>query len=591
MSRWLSRFVIFCFLLVLPSIASAQNLAGNSAKTEPPEPANRKKSFDLIETISGQIGNLQSPANRINVECIVADLLWTGDEKRARALFKSASAELASLVATIDVGDQQAYQEVSSFNQQRQQVIDRVARHDPELALSILRETRLLPADADSGSNWISTNENNLELHLATLIARQDPARALKLAHKSLASGVSYGVIGFLNELQQKDPRSAQALYREMVDRIKTEDLAQNQQLANAAWNLLWFQPPQANEDTYRDLIATLTDVALMIRPNSQTNVNLAQSLYNEFRSQAQQIEKYAPDRAMAMRQWSDSVEATFDPSARMYREMEQVNQSGTVDDVLALAQKYPADLRSQIYQNAAWKAFSTDPNRARQIVSELISDPVQKRQMLEQFDSQALNNAANADQMAETRSLMNKLRNPDRKIQVLVQFANRLAAKNDKKGALNLLDEARTLVISMPGNSTQIWAQIQLAQAYAGLDLDQSFALVHPLVTKTNELIAAAAVLDGFENRYLKDGEWMTPGMSALANTVVSLNQCLVYLARLDFDRALALANLFERPEVRLMAELGIAEAALSRNGNDLPINASRISFRGGVGIIIDKE
>jgi len=78
---------------------------------------------------------------------------------------------------------------------------------------------------------------------------------------------------------------------------------------------------------------------------------------------------------------------------------------------------------------------------------------------------------------------------------------------------------------------------------------------------------------------------------MSALANTVVSLNQCLVYLARLDFDRAMALANLFERPEVRLMAELGIAEAALSRNGNDLPINASRISFRGGVGIIIDKE
>ena len=82
-----------------------------------------------------------------------------------------------------------------------------------------------------------------------------------------------------------------------------------------------------------------------------------------------------------------------------------------------------------------------------------------------------------------------------------------------------------------------------------------------------------------------------MTPGMSGLANTVVSLNQCLVYLARLDFDRALALANLFERPEVRLMAQLEIAEAALSMNGNDLPINASRISLSGGVGVIIDKE
>jgi len=38
-------------------------------------------------------------------------------------------------------------------------------------------------------------------------------------------------------------------------------------------------------------------------------------------------------------------------------------------------------------------------------------------------------------------------------------------------------------------------------------------------------------------------------------------------------------------------MAQLGIAEAALSMNGNNLPINASRISFSAGVGIIIDKE
>src|SRR5436309_12096351 len=123
MSRWLSCFAVFCFLLVLPSITTAQNLAGNSAKPETPEPAIRKKSFDLIETISDQIGKLQSPANRINVECTVADLLWTGDEKRARTSFNSASAARGGSVATFYVGDQQAYQEVSSLNQQRQQFL------------------------------------------------------------------------------------------------------------------------------------------------------------------------------------------------------------------------------------------------------------------------------------------------------------------------------------------------------------------------------------------------------------------------------------------------------------------------------------
>jgi len=591
MSRTLSRFTILFFLLVLPSIVGAQRLGSNSARTEAPEPATEKKSFDLLETITGQIASLQSPGNRTHLECAIADLLWARDEKRARALFKAASAELTTAAARIDFTDQQSDQELSLISQQRQQIVERIGRHDPELALSFLRETRLQSPEGDSRSNWYLANETNLELRVATLIAARDPARALTLAHASLSQGVSYSLIGFLNELQQKDPTSAKRLYREMVDRIKNEDLERNQERFNAAWNLLWFQPPQADEDEYRDLISTLTDAALAATASDQINANLAQNIDNQFQSLAQQIEKYAPARAAAMRQWSESVEHTLDPSTRMYRELGRISQNGSVDDVLALAEKYPPELRNQIYQNAAWKAFSSDPIRARQIVSDLISDPVQRRQMLEQFDNQTLNNAVNEGKIAEARTLMNKVRAADRKIQILIQFASRLAAKNDKKGALNLLDEARALAATMAGNSNQMWLQIQLAQSYASVDLDQSFAIMQPLVTKTNGLIAAAAVLDGFENRYLKDGEWMTPGMSSLANMVANLVQSLQFFGRLDFDRALALANQLERPEVRLMAQLVIAEAALNMNVANLPVSGRQFSFGGGVGIIVDQN
>ena len=119
--------------------------------------------------------------------------------------------------------------------------------------------------------------------------------------------------------------------------------------------------------------------------------------------------------------------------------------------------------------------------------------------------------------------------------------------------------------------------AQMQLAGVYASLDLDQSFAIMRPLVAKANELIAAAAVLDGYENRYLKEGEWMTPGSSNLSNLLGNLDQTLANLARLDFDRARSLADQLERPEVRMMAQLQIVQQTINNNVANLPIMNSR--------------
>jgi len=252
---------------------------------------------------------------------------------------------------------------------------------------------------------------------------------------------------------------------------------------------------------------------------------------------------------------------------------------------MLAFAEKYPTELRNQIYQSASWKAFSGgDPNRARQIVSDFIADPVQRRAILEQYDSQGLNNASEDNKILEARRLLSRAKTLDRKVQILTQLANTLASKGDKKGALSFLGEARGIADSSAPSTTQISAQMQLAQAYVRLDPDQSFAIMQPLIAKANELIAAAAVLDGFENRFLKEGEWLTPGAGNTGSIVNNLNQGLAGLARIDFDRARALADQFDRPEVRLMAQLAIAQGALNRNGVNAYSNGRRaVSFNGG--------
>jgi hypothetical protein len=564
MFRRLALFALSLLLLVLPSTALAQEFSAGPPRDEKATPAVEKKAFDLLETISEQVTNLHAPANRIRAECTIADLLWTKDEKRSRALFKAASDDLISVVTNIDFGEPDAYQQLMLVSQQRSDMVTRLAAHDLDAALSLLRATRL-GAASDPRAKWYSDMETNLELQLAGIVAKQNPARSLELARASLPRGVSYGLIGLLNQLEQRDPKFAQTLYKEMVEQIKSEDMERDYNLAEAAWNLLWFQPPKANEDTYKDLIGTLISATLTITPTDQNSINVAQNVYSQLQSLMPQIEKYAPSRISALRQWSQNAERTFDPSLRMFQELNKITQDGTVDDILALAPRYSAELQMQIYSQAAWKAVASgDLNRARQIITDLISDPVQRRQLLAQIDNQSLEKAVSEEKIADVRELLSHTKQVEQRVQVLVRLSVALSRKGDKKGALELLNEARTMLDSAAPGPGQMGTQLQLAGNYFSLDPDQSFALVQPLIVRFNELIAAATVLDGFETKYLKDGEWITPGSNVLGNLVGNLIRTLAMLSSQDFDRARAAADQIERPELRLMADLEIARAAI---------------------------
>ena len=113
------------------------------------------------------------------------------------------------------------------------------------------------------------------------------------------------------------------------------------------------------------------------------------------------------------------------------------------------------------------------------------------------------------------------------------------------------------------------------IERGYAAIDTQQSVALIQPIVAQINQLVAAAVVLDGFENRYLQEGEWMKPGYTSLAGLVNNVEQNLGVLALRDLDGACALSDQLERPEIRLMAKLEIAQALLLRsNQNSRPIN-----------------
>jgi hypothetical protein len=581
-------WLLFSLLLLdAPSLCYAQTTelppqAPAAAPTAKVDPATEKKVLDLLESITDQVMNLHAPSNRMRAECAVADLLWARDEKRARSLFTAALAQLTSRISDLDYSDQDVYQEIQRVSQSRQELLMRIAAHDPDLAITALRQTRLQNDNA-RGRGWNFQNEANLEMNLASLIAARDPAAALKLARSSLSQGVSWNVIAFLSQLYQKDANAAQTLYQDIVGRIKDDNMARSPDLANNAWNLLSsFQPPQADEDTYRDLLTTTLGYVLSASRETQSGMALAQNFYYQLERMKPLVEKYAPARAAELRDWSRTVERTLDPQVKMYQDLRKISENGTVDDMLALASKYPPEFQNLLYQNAAWKAFTNgDAARAKEII-DLMPDPVQRRQMLDQLDNQTANAAEGNNKLIEARRLADKAKTIDRKIDILIQMANTIAADGDKKGALELLAEAKAIVASTPQSGPQLNAVLRLAQAYLKTDPDQSFALLQPLIMKVNELVAAAALLDGIDFHYLKDGEWQMPGASNLGNIVNLLDQTLAGLGRIDFDRARTLTDQVERPEMRVLIVIDLAQTTLGIRPVNSPPFGGRIMSSG---------
>lgn len=566
-------------LILLPMLVTYTH----GQESTPPEAdeAKDKQAFELLDNISESIAGLRALENRIYLTSIVADLLWDRDEKQARALFDTLTKEMIAAISAAGGLDQEAQSRSNVFgfiHQQRREIIDRMAQRDPDLALSFLRATRMSTMAELVGDQ--QAVETELELHLAGLIAAKDPAQALRMARAALQKRITHGVIQLISQLDQKDRKSAQTLHREVLDRLKIEDLLRNYESANAAWNLLSsYQPPQAKEETYRELIELLTETVLSIKTGSASGNNLAQNHYHRVQSLIEQLEKYAPGRAAAVRQWRRATQQTMDPNAQWNQDLNDVAQNGTVDQVLALTSKLPDEFQPQIYERAAWKAFTDgDMNRARQIILEFVKDPSHRRNLLDQIENQSVWNHLSQNKVTEAHQMLSRVKNPEQRVQMLMSMASNVLNRGDKKQALELLNEARALLSSQPADANdanKTLIRLQLAQSYSPLDPEQSVALLESIIVRLNELVAAAVVLDGFEHRYLKDGEWVRTQYSALGNVINNLDPSLGQLARVDLEAARRLSDRLERLEIRLMAQLGIVQALLANKPNrHFPIN-----------------
>ncbi|HKR12868.1 MAG TPA: hypothetical protein VJT15_12485 [Pyrinomonadaceae bacterium] len=609
-----------------PTIAQEQPTQQPTAEEQEKEKAEREKNaFRLLDQLIDEAQSLRLTENRVRVQLTAADMLWDKNQSRARSLFQMAGEGVAELGrnAQQPTGNRrnEGNQERRAF-QLRQELVMAAARHDAQLAYQLLASTKA-PAPVVQATNTEQrtpprpqpNSEENLEQMLLGRIAALDPKLAAQNAEQMMEKGqFPRTVTEVINQLAKQDPEAATKLADRTVKRIQGANILTNTEATALAQSLLaggvrlpaspsatnattpapsTSRPAVLEQAAYVDLLSAVIDAALKAIPNSQrtpaltrgrpapgapvtggrppqpvavpdnqNEQNNARRLLAGLQPSLPAIDQYLPAKAASVRQKLADMGMTALATAQAITLGGGNNM--TADSLMQAASTAPAQMQSRLYQQAAFRALEEgNTDRARQIATNNL--PANMRDsMIRYIDYREIANKGDAARFEELRQSVARLQTDGEKINLLVQLAND-AQKNNPKMAIQLLEEARQITNRRATNYDQFEQQFRVARAFASVDPARSFEVLDPSISQLNELLAAAAVLNGFEINVFRDGELTIQGGSGLTSMVQRVGQELAVLARNDFERAETLSGRFQMTEPRIITKLAIVQGLLN--------------------------
>ncbi len=544
----------------------------------------KAKGLALLIEATQSLQQLHRSQTRAGFQIRAAQLLWNSDEKAASKLMKQAIESVKEFIANIDNSEQEYYDSFQLAMQLREQVVEALGPHDPEAALSFLRATRTLSPPEALQVGAQGNQEQQLELLLASQIIAADPKRAFQMAEDALKKGASPSLNDTLNRLRSKDPELAAKLAHDIATKIMNERLLRNPEAAYLAAGFLRIVRPGGrtqlgggegaastsllSEDEFRDLFQRVLTEALSYSPPAM-NVfnnerNLAQNLLSTLKQMSADMQRYAPDRAAALEKKWLEINGLGDPQGELRQRLQTTINNGAPDAALESVNQAPREMRDQLYQQVANRIAQTgDLTRARQIINEHITNPMQRQQALRNLEQQAIYSAATRGKVDEALRSLANFRPASERAQMLVQIANQVGPGIKKSTALQYLEQARSMLGPSPQaeDQQQMSALFAIGRAFSRLGSSRAFEIVEPLVDQLNDISAAALNMNGFGQKYYQDGEVIMTNGNAVAETGNQLATTLGNLALANFERAKAAADRIHPVDLRLNVYLNIAQ------------------------------
>ena len=559
--------------------------------------ARREKLNAILTGSLAEVQELRLPENRAVFYARIGNLTWPQDQKRARALFRNAAAELT---AAQDLAESKRavnpYNELLQGSSTRQQILNIIALRDAELALTMLASTRpanvqrAMDAPSDRSQKissfqqnnaYLAQNELSMEQNFYRMAAEQSPERAVKILKQSLSKGLTNDTFSQLERLAQKDAAVAAEMATQVVDKLlRSNYMLEEQpnyvdiQLTNS---ILSYHIARKNDDSQK------------LKFEDGQMQSLAAKFVNAYISDqriAGSIGQSITNIAEKLR--PGSLEQIKKVNARMYRQngshdtdaayQKMMNGETPVEEMLASAEKFPVSSRRQIYQTASNRLLSEGNwQAARNVITENFASD-DGEQALTNFDQQLFYNLVGQRKYTEAENVADGLPEQHR-VSLLVYLANSMFSldpKENRASAAAILGKARQLVSEKPQNSNEMGQLMQIVNGYGQLDPPEAIRLFEGVIPKLTELTDAAAVLNGFQvNSNVRDGEFLITNGSPL-DQFGGNSYMLASFAKTDIEKTVSLIDAFKRPEIRILLKLQLLD------GSDLnwsPITGTTIT------------
>ncbi len=586
-----------------------------------------KNAYRLLDQVIDEAQNLRLTENRVHVQIVAADALWERNPDRARSLFAQAADGVAELLRNQDNsnnnnGRQNFGGQGRRPAQVRAELLLTVARHDAQLAYQLLASTKpAVPAQPNNdprNPRGQVNSEDNLEQNLLTQVASLDPKFAAQNADQMLEKGqFPRSITEVIAQLQKQDKEAAAKLTDKALKRLQSANLLANNDAMTLSLLMLAPGPRIAAANTssdnskpqptsgpvgvldqspYTDLMGTVVDFALKATPqppqnnqrpgpnqrrgfgpngaNGQANLQSqptdaqieqanARRLLTGLQTLLPQMDQYLPSRAQSVRQKMTEVGVGDNQRETFAQAMNALQSNANADALMQAAQTAPPQFQPRLYQQAALKALDEgNSDRAREIATDHLQN-TQRDAVLQKVDFREMAKKAEGSQLNEIKQSLARMRSDNDRVDALLQMAGDVQTSNPKL-ARQLLEEARQLTNKRASSYDQFELQLKVAHAFAAIEPARSFEVLDPGIGQLNELISAAALLNGFEVNMFRDGELPLQSGNGLTNTVSQYGEELALLAKTDFARSESLAGRFQLPEARTLARLAIIEELL---------------------------
>lgn len=557
-------------------------VTGGREKTfaqEKSQTSSEQKTAALIDEILLETPMLASKENRITIYTLIADLLWSRDEKRARRIAAETADLLRTELAPNDDSNSMLQFPPLRYADLRHDFLVILSRRDiafaREMKIYTLPVMPKFPATTQSEKNQLrnwNNDERDLEQKMAFQTAAKNISAAQNTASKSLALGVTNESLNVLRRFHLRDAATADAFAAELIEKLTAADFAKDKEAQETAAMFLFqidenkgafgmprscncpAKPLNLDPQKIRRMASKWLDFAA-----ASTEVNI----FNDFLTAMPVLQKLLPERNAAIQTKLAAIKKAEPKKFERAQLKEQIFDDKTAPETIASMALKEGNDKFNLYREAFVKAANNSKTALEKLLAAVSEHPDgdEKNWVVDQINANLAGKTAEDGDLEKALEMAQKVIARDRRIGLLSFLALEFLEKGDREKAKQVSDEIALLM--------DLKTKDKLPKAIVGYNVLPGLVGTFALTDPERALMLLERVLP-------ESTDFFPPGFSDLngdgrvdlqsflkrgSYILDSKQKSLKSLIDFDYDRTKNLSKYFSKPEFSVVAKLILAQ------------------------------